>query len=373
MSKAETHLTVLRAAAKAGVPTLIWDTPGTGKSETLETIARIEGKPIETVILSQREPADVNGLPVVQDDGTAVLSPPAWARRLAESDNGGILFFDELSTAPPANQAAALEVIRTGKVADGQVQLGDDVARVAAANPADVAAGGWDLAPPTANRFLHIYYRPDFDLWVEGMTVGFDRATEKRYGGKLLKGDESDRARASAQVIGFLKTKPALWNDCPTDPSKAGQAWPSPRSWDNVVRVLTFLPEADSEARNVAVRGLVGEAAAIEFLTWVKHADLPDPADVLDGREKVDFHDRDDRVFAILNSVVSVAVNRSDVKAWDQAWEILKQAAEAGKGDIGAPAARTLYEARPKDAGMPTAIRAFIPVLRKAGLVRSSK
>lgn len=369
MRTAETHLTVIRAAAKAGVPVLIWDTPGTGKSETLATIARLEGKLIETVILSQREPADINGLPVVQDDGTAVLSPPAWARRLAEAENGGILFFDELSTAPPANQAAALEIIRTGRVADGQIQLADDIARIAAANPADVAAGGWDLAAPTANRFLHVDYFADFELWVDGMTVGFDQATEKRYGAALLAGDASDRARATAQVIGFLRSRPDHWNACPIDTSQAGGAWPSPRSWDNLAQVLAFIPEGDSAAMTAAARGLVGEPVGLEFMAWIDKGRLPDAAAVLDSEETVNYQDDDDRVFAVLGAVVSVAVSRGDVASWDKAWDVLTRAADEGRPDLAGPAVRSLYGSRPEGASWPSALQRFLPLLRDAGLL----
>ena len=60
--------------------------------------------------------------------------------------------FDEISTAPPAVQAALLRVVLERTV--GDLRLPDAVSLVAAANTPEQAAGGWELSPPLANRFL---------------------------------------------------------------------------------------------------------------------------------------------------------------------------------------------------------------------------
>src|SRR5260370_15309168 len=96
--------TVLRAAGRAGVAVCLWDDPGTGKSSLIQAAAAADDVPCETVIGSLREPSDFAGLPVVTDDGVR-LEPPAWAKRL-QAAQAGYLFLDELSTSPPAVQAA---------------------------------------------------------------------------------------------------------------------------------------------------------------------------------------------------------------------------------------------------------------------------
>ena len=50
--------------------------------------------------------------------------------------------------------------------------------------------------------------------------------------------------------------------------------------------VLSLLPEG-SEAAQLAAIGLVGEGAAIEYLTWRREADLPDPAMVVADPQSV--------------------------------------------------------------------------------------
>ena len=129
-------LTVMRAAGRAGVAVLLWGKPGIGKSSLLQALADAEGIPMETVIASLREPADFAGLPVVQDTGVE-LAAPAWAVRLAGADDG-YLFLDELTTAPPAVQAAALRVVLDRVV--GDLTLPRGVRIVAAANPPEIGA-----------------------------------------------------------------------------------------------------------------------------------------------------------------------------------------------------------------------------------------
>src|SRR5205807_3668045 len=118
-------------------PVLLWGGPGTGKTAIVNAIADALDQPAETVIASLREPADFAGLPVVTADGSVRLAAPSWAARLA-AEGRGILFLDEVTTAPPSVQAALLRVVLERVV--GDVALPRGVAVVAAANPPELAA-----------------------------------------------------------------------------------------------------------------------------------------------------------------------------------------------------------------------------------------
>ena len=93
-----TALEALSVAVAARVPVLLWGGPGTGKSSAVRDLAAAMGWPCEVVIASIREPSDFAGLPVVSD-GLVRFAPPRWAERLS-SAGLGILFLDEISTAP---------------------------------------------------------------------------------------------------------------------------------------------------------------------------------------------------------------------------------------------------------------------------------
>jgi MoxR-like ATPase len=106
----------------------------------------------------------------VVTDGGVRLEAPSWAKPLHEA-RAGYLFLDELSTSPPAVQAAMLAVALERRVGDQQLPRAVQI--VAAANPPEKAAEGWDLSPPLANRFLRIAYAPAVDGWIDGMIAGF--------------------------------------------------------------------------------------------------------------------------------------------------------------------------------------------------------
>src|SRR5947207_12816195 len=127
MGVQDTATAALGTAVAARVPVLLWGAPGTGKTSAIRAMAATAGWACETVIASIREPSDFAGLPIVVD-GEVRFAPPAWARRLAEAGRG-LLFLDELSTAPPAVQAALLRVVLERAV--GDLTLPEEVAVVA--------------------------------------------------------------------------------------------------------------------------------------------------------------------------------------------------------------------------------------------------
>src|SRR5204862_164330 len=82
-------------------------------------------------------------------------------------------------------------------------------------------------------------------------------------------------------VAAFIRTRPALLDAFPTNPAASGRAWPSRRTWTMTADVLALLAEDDADAAYLAASGLVGEGAAVEYLTWRREADLPDPTAVV--------------------------------------------------------------------------------------------
>ena len=226
--------------------------------------------PCETVIGSLREPSDFAGLPVVTDDGVR-LEPPAWAKRL-HAAQAGYLFLDELSTSPPAVQAAMLGVALERRV--GDLLLPRAVQVVAAANPPERAADGWDLTP-AAGQSLPAHR-------VHARSRRLDRRHDRRFlAARQRTRGQPNRERtaiARANVAAFIRCRPALLDACPTNPTASGRAWPSRRTWTMTADVLALLADDDADAAYLAACGLVGEGAAVEYLTWRREADLPDPA-----------------------------------------------------------------------------------------------
>jgi hypothetical protein len=286
-----------------------------------------------------------------------------WAQRLAEAGHG-LLFLDELTTAPPAVQAAMLRIVLERVV--GDLELPPGVRVVAAANPPEQAADGWDLAPPLANRLVHLDWPVDAASVAQGLAVGFPKA-------EALTNTEADSARmvtARATVAAFLKVRPALVLDVPTVAAKAGKGWPSPRSWETTAILLGMCDTvgANEDVRAALVIGAVGEGAGIEFLSWLAHADLPDPEAVLADPDGFELPERSDRAFAVLTAVASVAITHGDAESWTAAWRVLAKATKAAP-DVATLVAQTLAAKRPPGAALPLEVLQLAPILKAAGLM----
>lgn len=351
-------------AIQARIPVLIWGLPGVGKSASIRAMAEALGLPVEVVIASIREPSDFAGLPIIREGGVR-LEAPAWARRLAEAGKG-VLFLDEISTAAPAVQAALLRVVLDRVV--GDLPLPDGVAVVAAANPPEQAAGGWDLSAPLANRFVHLAWEVDVQAWIDGMLQGWGMPAIPR----LPTGWEASIPLARALVASFIRHRPHLLLNMPASEEQAGKAWPSPRTWDMASRLLaaTNAAGAGDEVADTLVAGCVGDGAALEFITWRRELDLPDPEDVLKNPGSFRLPQRGDQAFAVLAAVVSAATSNLTPARWMAAWQVLARAAEQGAKDIAAASARALAAARKPDLPLPqNELREFIPLLKKGGLM----
>lgn len=358
-------VSALSIAVQAGTPVLAWGPPGVGKTATVTAVAEALDLPCEVVLASIREPSDFAGLPVIREDGVR-MEPPAWARRLAAAGRG-ILFLDEISTAPPAVQAALLRVVLDRVV--GDLPLPPGVAVVAAANPPEQAAGGWDLSAPLANRFCHLTWTLDAQAWVDGMIQGWPAPSVPW----LPDGWQGFIPAARALVASFIRHRPHLLLQVPQSEEQAGKAWPSPRSWDMAARLLAAADavQAGEDVSASLVCGCVGEGAGLEFLAWRKNLDLPDPEEVLQNPDKFRVPERGDLAFAVLTAVVSAAVSSLTKDRWLAAWAVLARAAEQGAKDIAAAAAKALAAARKPNLPLPQKeLREFIPLLQKGGLMK---
>ena len=353
----------LGVAVAARVPVLLWGAPGTGKTSAIRAMADAMDLPCETVIASIREPSDFAGLPIVVGD-VVRFAPPAWARRLAEAGRG-LLFLDELSTAPPAVQAALLRVVLERAV--GDLTLPDEVAVVAAANPPEQAADGWDLSAPLANRLCHLSWQAHQRSVADGLAGGWAAPQVPL----LPDGWQAEEISSLGLVAAFLHVRPALACAPPTDAASAGRGWPSPRTWEMAARLMAAAGASGTsdEARSALIRGAVGDGAGVEFLAWLAEMDLPDPEAVLADPASFLLPSRGDRAYAAVAAVAAVVAADPTPQRWVAGWQVLGKAAETAP-DVAAVAARTLARCRPDGVALPAEVRLFAPVLRDAGLLR---
>ena len=349
------------------IPFLLWGEPGAGKTAVVES-ATASGWHVETLICSHYEPSDFAGLPIVNGD-QVTLAPPGWARRVAAEQRPSIVFFDEWTTASPSVQAAALRPLTHGEV--GVLKLPDRVSFGAAANPADVAAAGWELAAPTANRFVHLDWALPLDVYAESIVTGqwpqLDVPT-------LPDAYATQVAVARGLVAGFLRARGGLLSSIPKDAAGRGRAFPTPRSWDYAAR-LTAACHASGlgpEVMRLLVHGVIGASTGHEFLAWMRALDLPDPELVLADPSSVTFTGmRPDRVHVALQSVLAAVTAHSTPERWTAAMAVCVAAANQAGVDPAVPVVRSLLRGttRPPNAGLPEGMAVFVAPLALAGLL----
>ena len=267
-----------------GLPVNIVGLSGCGKSERVVAACRMVELPYQVLFLASKQPEDIGGAPCHTPDGIVMecILPQANKLMLAGT---GVLFIDELSTARPAVQAAALGLVNDRRVGDHL--LPPRVRILCAMNPAEYAAGGFTLEAPLANRMMHFQYEvPTAEQWIDWLNESpmASLPAIAKAEQLVLKHWNQHWAHIRGLMTGFMKAKGDLLHNQPKpDDPKSGGPWPSHRMWTwagraiAARRCLGMPPDLDNEL----VQGCVGEGVMVEWSTWVANNDLPTPEDIL--------------------------------------------------------------------------------------------
>ena len=105
-------------------PVMLWGPPGVGKSQMVAQIANRHDAPLIDIRLSQMEPSDLRGIPF-RAEKAVEWAVPAMLPDAQRHGEEGILFLDEITSAPPSVSAAAYQLILDRKLGEyeGQFRL----------------------------------------------------------------------------------------------------------------------------------------------------------------------------------------------------------------------------------------------------------
>jgi hypothetical protein len=242
--------------AQAHTPVMLWGPPGVGKSQIIAQIARNHGVRLIDIRLSQMEPTDLRGVPFRKGD-LVEWSVPSLLPDAGRHGPRGILFLDEITSAPPTVTAAAYQLILDRRLGDYRAPEGWVI--FAAGNRYGDRGVTYVMPTPLANRFTHYEIEPDLEDWVAwAHAAGIDE-----------------------RIIAFLRFRPDLLFDF--DPAQNPVAFPSPRSWDYAHRALVKFGDAPHLLLD-ALQSCVGWAAGVECKAFVDHmTELPDIDAILQG------------------------------------------------------------------------------------------
>lgn len=151
-------------AMQVGVVPLSFGPPGVGKTAFHRFLADLSHRDFIQLILRQRTPEDIGGIPVVQRNGelTYVEYVKSAEMQLAECGKT-VLLLDEFNHATPDVMGAAQELINNPP---------PECWMAACANPLSQATDGHELAPAVVNRMVILEWELDLDecygAWTRG-------------------------------------------------------------------------------------------------------------------------------------------------------------------------------------------------------------
>lgn len=321
----------------------------THNTSIINHISKAYGMHLETVIASIREPSDFAGLPFYDPKGYTRLAAPMWAYNIVkkheEEKKVSIVFYDEISTASPSTQAALLRPLLEGVV--GELQLPSKTRSIGAANPPEIAADGFDFSPPAANRFLHLDWKLPASVVKQGFIDEWATPEMPRFPGKI-----ADIIKESKALVGhFIGANQSLLTVFPKDfagSSTGGEdfrassyAFPTPRSWEFAAILYAGALSArfsdktrtKDETYRILLQGIVGEAAASEFLAFVKALDLPDPAELLNNPNTFKMPKRGDILSLVGDNLLKTYEKTPNNAWWIALGDIYAKVASAGRAD----------------------------------------
>jgi len=261
-------------------PVMLWGPPGIGKSQLVNQLAAKHQVTVIDIRLSQIEPSDLRGIPFREKDQViwAIPSLLPSTRRHGET---GILFLDEITSAPPSISAAAYQLILDKKLGDYELPPGWVV--FAAGNRQGDRGITYTMPSPLANRFSHYEVETHLDDWVAW----------------AYKNDIDER------IIAFLRFRPDLLFDF--DPAQNPIAFPTPRTWEYASRALQKFTD-NSRLLLGALQASVGETAGVECFAFVEnYVNIPDINAIVNG-DDIPVPEKIDLQYAVASALVGRAI-----------------------------------------------------------------
>ncbi|MDT8453153.1 MAG: MoxR family ATPase [Gammaproteobacteria bacterium] len=274
------------ASADTGhhTPVMLWGAPGVGKSQMVAQIAQNHNVPLIDIRLSQMEPSDLRGIPFRVGD-LVEWAVPAMLPNAQRHGECGILFLDEITSAPPSVSAAAYQLILDRKL--GEYEVPEGWAIIAAGNRQGDRGVTYSMPAPLANRFSHYEVEVNLDDWVAWAYLnGIDE-----------------------RVIAFLRFRQDLLFEF--DAAQNPVAFPSPRSWEFAHRALQKFDHSNNLLLG-ALQACVGKAAGIEVKAFVDSLDQMPDLDAIVRGEDVTAPKEIDLQYAVATALVGRAIRAKE-------------------------------------------------------------
>lgn len=279
------YVTAFEAGNLSEMPSVYLCGPmGVGKSTLVKAVAKtLEQKTgkkvcVTDIRLLHFSPVDLRGVPAAD----AAREFTVWLKpKLFDLDPEviNILFLDELSAAPQSMQAAAYQIALDKCI--GEFALPKNCIVICAGNRTTDRSVAFRMPKALANRLIHFEIREEFDSWYQWAV----------------------QAEIDPRVIGYLAFDHSRLF---AEPQLEELAFPTPRTWEFVSRILKTTGKEPQELHNL-IAGAVGITTALEFEAWCRiYRRLPSVDEILEGTFGTPVRDAD-VAYALISSLITCA------------------------------------------------------------------
>lgn len=153
-------------------PYFIWGVPGIGKSQIVEDLCRENGWLLFDLRMSQLDPSDLRGLPVVnRENGKVDFQRYESVMPCSSIKQPMIILLDEFPQASELVQSAGYQLIHDRKV--GGHILPENAITIACGNNENDGGVYFEMAGALKDRFNHVELVPDYDSFIKYLQKKF--------------------------------------------------------------------------------------------------------------------------------------------------------------------------------------------------------
>ena len=260
---------IIKGCVESNIAVMLHGRSGDGKSARVKEL----DPDCEILYLINASPDSLGGKSVLINDEMKDL-PPTWYTKLVdkcekEPDKIHIVFFDEITNAPPSIQGMAFNIILDKEV-NGKWKLPENARIVAAGNEYSESRSANDMSEPLFNRFAHVYIETkveDFLKWASTPVETYERLPYKEVNLPM---------KIHPSIYAFIAYKSFKGEDVLRSEFNGKTPNADPRKWEMASKVLY------STGKPEMLRSLVGEEITREFVSFCQQKVIT-VEDVLNG------------------------------------------------------------------------------------------
>ena len=248
---------IIKGCVESNIAVMLHGRSGDGKSARVKEI----DPDAEILYLINASPDSLGGKSIVYN-GEMIDIPPTWYTRLKEKcekepDKIHIVFFDEITNAPPSIQGMAFNIILDKEV-NGRWKLPDNARIVAAGNELEESRSAYGMSEPLFNRFAHVYIETKVEDWLSWASTPIETYERLPYK------QENIPMKIHPSIYAFIAYKSFKGEDVLRSKFDGIKPNADPRKWELASKVLyeTRKPEM--------LRSLVGEPITREFVMFCR-------------------------------------------------------------------------------------------------------